>query len=152
MKITPLPNIPCVFFWSLLPLAPGRKGISTTWTLKGFRPGKTPRKKPGIYREFVEIYGSLWWIYGEFIGNVYMVYGIYEVLMGEFVEMYVEFTVWRALRELSQTQICWIDGKLKGKPSTTKQSKKNIRRIYFAHDVSERVKHIPPWKTDDLLQ
>ena len=30
-------------------------------------------------------------VYGEFIGNVYMVYGIYEVSMGEFVEIYVEF-------------------------------------------------------------
>ena len=67
MKITPLPNIRCGFFWSFLPLAPGRKGISTTWTLKGFRPGKKPKKKPGIYREFVEFYGSLWWIYEEFV-------------------------------------------------------------------------------------
>ena len=38
--IPPSQHSICVFFWSLLPLAPGRKGISTTWTLKGFRPGQ----------------------------------------------------------------------------------------------------------------
>ena len=60
---------------SLLPSAPGRKGISTTWTLKGFRPGQVEKKQLFfliLYGEFMGIYGEFMGIYGEFMVNLWV--------------------------------------------------------------------------------
>lgn len=51
--------------------------------------------------------------------------------------------LWRALRELSQTQTVnsW---EVKRQTKHYQATQKNIRRIYFAQDVWGNVKHIPP--------
>ena len=145
MKTTPFPTLHVCFFWSLLPLHLVEKAFPPHGRSKVFDLAKNRGKN-------LEFIGNLWKfmeVYGEFIG----MYTWYTVSM-----RYLWGNLWKFMLNLYMESFKGIVTntncelmEVKRQTKHYQATQKNIGRIYFAQDVWERVKHIPPPKTDDLL-